>query len=80
MSKAALDLLKTGFADALFVEENDIVNVVTEDAGGLILLQDDLVLINEYLQRGVIRNIEGLSYALGDHDASQIIDLSYESD
>ena len=79
-SKRTLDLFQTAFADALLVEEYHVVRVFAKDAAGLIFLEDDLVLVDEYLKRGLIGDVECIAHALGDHDTAEVVDFSYDTD
>ena len=79
-SESALDLFQTAFADALFVEEYNVVRVFAKDATGLIFLQDDLILVNEDLEGGLVGDVESLAHTLGNYDTSEIVDLSYDAD
>jgi hypothetical protein len=65
---------------ALFVEEDQIVGIFTENAGGLIFLQNDLILVDKHLKRRIVGDIKGLSYAFGNDDAAQVVDLSDDTD
>ena len=44
-SKLRLELFYAGSADSFAVKENDVVGVIAEYAGGLILLKNDLVFV-----------------------------------
>ena len=44
-------------ADALAVEVNDVVDLIAENTGWLVFLQDDLVLVNEDFDRIFLLNI-----------------------
>lgn len=74
-----LHLFNAGCTDALAVEINDIVNLVAENAGGLILLQNDLVFVNENFNRVLLLNVQGLSDFDGKNDSAQLVYLANDS-
>lgn len=74
-----LDLLEAVFTDTLAVEENYIVGVGAEDAGGLIFLKDYSVLVGEDLKRILLADVHSLTDADGEHYATQLVYFSYDS-
>ena len=59
--KRFFDLLKASLADSFTVEENDVVCIVTENAGGLILLKNYLIFIGKYLDRILLLDIKAVN-------------------
>ena len=77
LSERRFDLCKAVLADALAIEIHDVVGIVAEDAGGLILLKDYLVFIGEYLKRVLFVDVHDLSDADGEDDSSELVHFSY---
>jgi hypothetical protein len=70
VSEQRLDLVNTLAADALFTKINHVIRVAAELAGGVILLENDAVVIRENLKRILFLNVHNLAQGLGEHDAS----------
>ena len=79
LSERSLDLCKTVLANALAAEIYDIVGVVAEDAGGLIFLEDYLVLVGENFKRILLVDVHYLSDADGKNYSSKLVYFSYYS-
>ena len=75
-SKGFLHLFDASTADALTVEIYGVVCAVAEDAGGLILLQDDAIVVGEDFDGILLLDIQNLSYFNGKHDSSQLVNLT----
>jgi hypothetical protein len=71
-----LQLCQTGSADPLSIEVNDVVDLATEDAGGLILLQYNAILINKDLQGISLFDIQGFTDLNGQNNSSQFVYLT----
>ena len=78
-SELVLDLIEAIGADAFAVEEDDIVSVVAENAGGVIFLQNDAVVVGEDLDRVLYFNIHCFADLDGEDDSAQLVDLSDHS-
>ena len=74
-----LDLIETSGADALAVEEDDIIGVVAEDAGRMIFLKDDAIIIGEDLDGILDLDVHGFADLNGEHDSAQLVDFSDHS-
>jgi hypothetical protein len=60
-------------ADLLAFELDDIGRVVAEDAGGLILAENDIVAVYEDLYGIALGQVKGIPQFLGDNDSSKLI-------
>jgi hypothetical protein len=74
-----LQLFKALIADQLALEKVHITRVVAEDAGGMILLQDDLVAFRKDFEGILHGNIHGLAQFDGNYDSSQVVKLPYDT-
>jgi hypothetical protein len=79
LSEGFLDLLEAVLANALAVEEYDIISISAKYAGGLIFLEYDSVFVGKYFKRVLFSDIHCLSNADGEHYASQLVYFSYDS-
>ena len=70
---------KAGGADAASLEEDDLVGIVAENAGGLILLQDDAISVNEHFECVSRIKLHAGAELLRDQNASELVDLFYKS-
>ena len=61
-------------ADVLALEDMDVLGVVAENAGGLILLEHDRSPIYIDFQRILLCDVEGTAKLDGQHDAAQFVD------
>lgn len=77
ISERRLYLCKAVLANSLAVEIYDIVGIVAEDAGGLILLKDYSVVVGKYLKRVLLVDVHYLSDADREHYSSKLVYLSY---
>ena len=77
--KRFLYLLEAILADTLAVEENYIVCISAEYAGGLVFLKNDSVFIGENFKRVLLSDIQCLADAYGEHYAAKLIYFSYDS-
>ena len=66
-------------ADLLASEDDNVVCVSAENAGGLILLEDYAVSVNEDLPAFSGGESEGSSGFNGEHKSAQFVDFSYDS-
>ena len=66
-------------ADVLAFKIDDIFGVITENAGGLILLQDDGGTIHVDLQGVFLRDVQGAAQLDRQHDTAQLIDLPHNT-
>ena len=55
---------------------DDVFRVITEDAGRLILAQDDGLAIHENLDAVFFLDAEGSSQLDGEHDTAQLVNFS----
>ena len=78
-SECLFYLLKAVLANSFSVEKNDVVCICAEHAGGLIFLKDYSVFVGKYFKRILLVDIHSLSDADGEHNSSQLVDLSYYS-
>ena len=78
-SELILDLVETIGADAFTVEENDVVCVVAEDAGGMILLEDDAAVVGEDLDGVLDLDVHRLADLNGEHDSAELVNFSDHS-
>jgi hypothetical protein len=74
-----LQLFEAAAADVLAIEDLDVGGVVAEDAGGLILTQDDVAVLHVNLDGIAFGQIEGISQFLGDDDPPKLVQLSNDS-
>lgn len=72
----ALQLLETVGADIFAAEIDHVLGIVAENAGGLILLQDDGGSIYIDLQRVLFRDVQCAPELDGENDPAEFIDLS----
>ena len=63
-------------ANVLALVVDDVFRVITEDAGRLILAQDDGLAIHEDLDAVFFLDAEGSSQLDGEHDTTQLVNLS----
>ena len=63
-------------ADVLALVVDDVLRVVAEDAGRLILAQDDGLTIHEDLDAVFFLNAEGSSQLDGEHDTAKLVNFS----
>jgi hypothetical protein len=68
-----LQLSEALSADFLAFKLDDVGRVVAEDAGRLILTENDIVAVNEDLNGIALGQVEGVSQFLGDDDSSKLI-------
>lgn len=71
-----LDLIEASGTDALTVKENDIVGVVAENAGGMIFLKDDAVIVGEDLDRVLYLDVHRLADLDGENNSAQLVNFS----
>ena len=74
-----LDLIQAICADALAVEEDDVIGVVTENAGGVIFLKNDAIVIGEDLDGILHLNVHGFADLDGEHDSAELVNFSDHS-
>ena len=75
-SKRFLHLFDASVADALAVKIHGVIRAVAEDAGGLVFLQDDTVVIGKNFDGVLLLDIQNLSNFNGKHDSSQLVHLA----
>ena len=78
-SELCFDLFKAICADALVVKVNNIVGVAAENAGGLIFLENDLIVIGKDLNGIFDVDIHNFSDLDGKNDSSELVYFSYDS-
>lgn len=66
-------------ADVLAVEHDDVLGVVAEDTGGLILPQNDGRTIHVDLKGVFLRDVQGAAQLDRQHDTAQLIDLPHNT-
>ena len=74
-----LQLRQTIRTDAATLEEYDFVRISTENASGLVLLQNNTVFIHENFKCVLAVDFKAGTYLLGDQDASEFINSFYKS-
>jgi hypothetical protein len=74
-----LQLCKAILADTLVTEEGDIIRIAAKDAGGVILLQNDLFLVYKDLQGILGAEIQAVTQLDGEYDSAKLINFSYNS-
>ena len=67
------EFLQAVGADVLALEDMDVLGVVAENAGGLILLEHDRSPIYIDFQRILLCDVEGTAKLDGQHDAAQFV-------
>jgi hypothetical protein len=77
--KLVFDLFKAVLADSLAVEENDIVRVAAEDAGGGVLLKNDSFVINKDLNGILDADVKRTADLNGKNYSSELVDAAYYS-
>jgi hypothetical protein len=65
--------------DITAFENRDVIRITAENAGRLVLLEDYFIILNENLQRVAVVKLHGSPELYRQHDASQIIDPSYDT-
>ena len=78
-SEHFLDLLKAILADALAAEENDIICIGAEYAGGLIFLKDYSVFVGKDLEGVLFVDVHCLSDAYGEYDSAELVYFSCDT-
>ena len=78
-SEVLLELIQTICADALTIEENNVVGVVAEDTCRVIFLQNDPVIIGEDLDRVLDLDVHCFADLDRKNDSSQLVDFSDHS-
>ena len=74
-----LELVEAGLADVLALVVHNILRVVAEDAGRLILLEDDSRLINIDLERVLLSDVQSSAKLDGQDDSAEAVHLSYDA-
>ena len=74
-----LQLRQAAGADVPAFILDDILYIVAESAGGLILLQNDLIAVHVDLQGILLRDIQGAPQFNGQNDAAEAVHLSDDS-
>jgi hypothetical protein len=74
---AKFELLEALIADQLAFEQVHVTSVVAKDAGGVVLLQNDLIAFGKDLERVFDGDIHRLPQFNGDNDPPQIIQFPY---
>ena len=78
-SELCLELLEAIGANSLVVEVNNVVGVSAEYAGGLVFLEDDLVIVGEDLYGILDVDVHDLSDLDGENYSSELVYFSYDS-
>ena len=78
-SKMLLELIQASGANALAVEENDVICVVAEDAGRVVFLKNDAVIIGEDLDGVLNLDVHCFSDLDRKNDSSQLVYFSDHS-
>jgi len=78
-SELILDLVETIGADAFTVEENDVVCIVAENAGRVVFLQNDAIVVGENLNGILYFDVHGFANLNGEHDSAQLVHFSDHS-
>lgn len=66
-------------ANVLSLIAYDTLCAVAEDAGGMILVENDVVTLNKDFQRITLGNIKSTAQFNGKDDASKLVNFSYNS-
>ena len=77
--KLVLDLFETVLTDSLSVEENDVVSVAAEDAGGNVLLKNDSFVINKDLDGILDADVKRTADLDGKNYSSELVNAAYYS-
>ena len=78
-SEQHFDLVDALAANTLFAKVNDVVGVVAKFASGVVLLQNDAVIVGKDLKRVFFVDVHDLAKRLGENDAAELIDLAYDA-
>jgi len=76
LSECAFQLGQAVGADILPLEIDHASGIVTENAGGLILPENNAFTVHVYFQCVLFRNIQRAAHLNGEYDATQLVDLS----
>ena len=76
LSEGLFDLSKASFTYSLTAEKYNVIGIITEYARGLIFLEDDLIILSEYLKGILLVYVHGLSDTDGKNDSSKLVYLS----
>ena len=74
-----LQLFNAVRADVLTFVIDDVLGAVTENAGGMILMKNNVISVNKNFESILFSNIQGAAKLNGQNDASELIDLSDNS-
>ena len=75
----AIEVAQTHIADVFPLVRDDVPGIPAENAGGLILVEDDRGAVNIDLKGVALRNVQGPAELDGQNDTSQFIDLTNNS-
>ena len=78
-SELLLELFDAAGANALAVEVNYVGSVVAEAACGLVLLENYLIVVSEYLDSVLLLYVENLSDLNGKNYSSKLVNLTYNT-
>ena len=74
-----LDLLEARVADVLALMDAEALGLPAENAGILVLGQDDLFAVHEDLQGVLLSDVQGATELDGDDDPAQFVNLAYDA-
>jgi hypothetical protein len=77
ISEHGLDLVNTLAANTLLTKIYHIVRIVAKLAGGMVLLENDAIVVGEDLKRVLFLNVHDLAQSLGQDNATQLVYFSY---
>ena len=78
-SNLVLKLLDAVGADVLALVIDDVFGAVTENAGRVILMKNNVITINKNLESILFSNIQGAAKFDGQNDTSELINFSYDT-
>jgi hypothetical protein len=79
LGQALLKRFDALWADVLAVEHDDVLGIVAEDTGGLILPQNDGRTIHVDLKGIFLRDVQGAAQLDGKHDTAQLINFPHNT-
>lgn len=79
LSEIVFEFLDASGADAFAVEVGDVLGVIAKDAGGMVFLEDDAVVIGEDLDGVLDFDIQCLSNFDRKHDSAKLVYFSDHS-
>ena len=75
----AFDLLDAGVADVFALVHGQVLALAAEDAGILMLGEDDLFTVNKDLKRILLGDVKGPAQFDWDDDPSELVNLPHDA-